>query len=82
MSVAQAHLICVALVAADLLARAWRIQWLVQGLGHRMSLWDSFVRLTFESSVILPVMSSTSRASQVPSGVRRTWESIGSWPSP
>src|SRR6185312_8353114 len=39
----QAHLLCVGLVAADLLARAWRIQWIVQGLGHRMSLWDSFV---------------------------------------
>ena len=43
----QAHLICAALVAADLLARAWRIQWLVQGLGHRMSLWDSFVLNAF-----------------------------------
>ena len=35
------------LVAADLLARAWRIQWLVQGLGHRMALWDSFVLNAF-----------------------------------
>ena len=47
MTVAQAHLVCVALVGADLLARAWRIQWLVQGLGHRMSLWDSFVLNAF-----------------------------------
>ena len=31
----------------DLLARAWRIQWLVQGLGQRMSLWDSFVLNAF-----------------------------------
>ena len=43
----HAHLICVGLVAADLLARAWRIQWIVQGLGHRMSLWDSFVLNAF-----------------------------------
>ena len=43
----QAHLICAALVATDLLARAWRIQWLVRGLGHRMSLWDSFVLNAF-----------------------------------
>ena len=47
MSPVQAHLLCVALVAADLLARAWRIQWIVQGLGHRMSLWDSFVLNAF-----------------------------------
>ncbi len=43
MSPAAAHALCLALVAIDLLARAWRIQWLVQGLGHRMSLWDSFI---------------------------------------
>ena len=47
MSPVQAHLLCVALVAADLLARAWRIQWIVQGLGHRMSLWDAFVLNAF-----------------------------------
>jgi uncharacterized membrane protein YbhN (UPF0104 family) len=43
----QAHLVCLALVAADLLARAWRIQWIVRGLGHRMSLWDAFVLNAF-----------------------------------
>jgi uncharacterized membrane protein YbhN (UPF0104 family) len=43
----QAHLVCVGLVGADLLARAWRIQWIVQGLGHRISLWDSFVLNAF-----------------------------------
>jgi uncharacterized membrane protein YbhN (UPF0104 family) len=43
----QAHLICVALVAADLVARAWRIQWLIQGLGHRISFRDSFVLNAF-----------------------------------
>jgi len=47
MSLVQAHLLCVALVAADLLARAWRIQWIVQGLGRRVSLWDSFVLNAF-----------------------------------
>ena len=43
----QAHLICLGLVAADLLARAWRIQWIIRGLGHRISLWDSFVLNAF-----------------------------------
>ncbi|HET9726005.1 MAG TPA: lysylphosphatidylglycerol synthase transmembrane domain-containing protein [Gemmatimonadales bacterium] len=43
----QAHLVCLGLVAADLLARAWRIQWIVRGLGHRISLWDSFVLNAF-----------------------------------
>jgi uncharacterized membrane protein YbhN (UPF0104 family) len=43
----QAHVICLGLVAADLLARAWRIQWIIRGLGHRISLWDSFVLNAF-----------------------------------
>jgi len=43
----QAHLTCLGLVAADLLARAWRIQWIIRGLGHRISLWDSFVLNAF-----------------------------------
>jgi len=43
----QAHLICLGLVTADLLARAWRIQWIIRGLGHRISLWDSFVLNAF-----------------------------------
>jgi uncharacterized membrane protein YbhN (UPF0104 family) len=47
MTALQAHLLCVGLVAADLLARAWRIQWIVQGLGRRVSLWDSFVLNAF-----------------------------------
>ena len=47
MTLLQAHLICLGLVGADLLARAWRIQWLVRGLGHRISLWDSFVLNAF-----------------------------------
>jgi uncharacterized membrane protein YbhN (UPF0104 family) len=47
MTPVQAHLICLGLVAADLLARAWRIQWIIRGLGHRISLWDSFVLNAF-----------------------------------
>jgi uncharacterized membrane protein YbhN (UPF0104 family) len=47
MTLLQAHLVCVALVAADNAARAWRIQWIVQGLGHRISFWDSFVLNAF-----------------------------------
>jgi uncharacterized membrane protein YbhN (UPF0104 family) len=43
----QAHLICLALVAADLLARVWRIQWIIQGLGHRMTAKDAFVLNAF-----------------------------------
>jgi uncharacterized membrane protein YbhN (UPF0104 family) len=42
-----AHLICVGLVAADLLARLWRIQWIVQGLGHRMTAKDAFILNAF-----------------------------------
>jgi uncharacterized membrane protein YbhN (UPF0104 family) len=37
-----AHAICLALVTADLLARAWRIQWLVHGLGYRISFREAF----------------------------------------
>lgn len=47
MTPAEAHLVCVALVAADLGARAWRIQWLVQGLGHRISFRDAFTLNAF-----------------------------------
>jgi uncharacterized membrane protein YbhN (UPF0104 family) len=43
----QAHLVCIALVAADLLVRAWRIQWIVQGLGHRLTVKDAFVLNAF-----------------------------------
>jgi uncharacterized membrane protein YbhN (UPF0104 family) len=43
----HAHLLCVALVAIDLLARAWRIQWIVQGLGHRMTVKDAFILNAF-----------------------------------
>jgi uncharacterized membrane protein YbhN (UPF0104 family) len=39
----DATLVCIALVIVDLVVRAWRIQWIVQGLGHRIGFWDSFV---------------------------------------
>jgi uncharacterized membrane protein YbhN (UPF0104 family) len=57
MTPVQAHLLCVALVAADLLARAWRIQWIVQGLGWRVSLWDAFVLNAFgdAASAVTPL---------------------------
>ncbi|MGH7527111.1 MAG: lysylphosphatidylglycerol synthase transmembrane domain-containing protein [Gemmatimonadales bacterium] len=47
MSLVEAHVLCLVLVAVDLLARAWRIQWIVRGLGERVSLWDSFVLNAF-----------------------------------
>src|SRR5919108_3175329 len=39
----HAHIVCLILVVIDLLARAWRIQWIVQGLGHHMTVKDAFV---------------------------------------
>jgi uncharacterized membrane protein YbhN (UPF0104 family) len=47
MSLLQAHLICVVLVAADLMARAWRIRWIVQGLGHRITVGEAFTLNAF-----------------------------------
>jgi uncharacterized membrane protein YbhN (UPF0104 family) len=47
MSVLDATLVCLALVVIDLFARAWRIQWIVQGLGHPIGFWDSFVLNAF-----------------------------------
>jgi uncharacterized membrane protein YbhN (UPF0104 family) len=47
MSPLAAHLICLGLVAVDLIARAWRIQWIVQGLGHRITVKDAFVLNAF-----------------------------------
>lgn len=47
MSLVQAHLLCIGLVAADLLARVWRIQWIVQGLGHHMTMKDAFILNAF-----------------------------------
>ena len=42
-----AHLICLGLVAADLLVRVWRIQWIMQGLGFRLRTRDAFVANAF-----------------------------------
>ncbi len=47
MTLVEAHLLCLALVVIDLLARAWRIQWIIQGLGHRISVRDSLVLNAF-----------------------------------
>jgi uncharacterized membrane protein YbhN (UPF0104 family) len=46
-SLLEATLVCMALVVIDLFARAWRIQWIIQGLGHRIGFWDSFVLNAF-----------------------------------
>jgi uncharacterized membrane protein YbhN (UPF0104 family) len=41
LSPAQAHLICLGLVAADYVARAWRIQLLTRGVGQRIGFADA-----------------------------------------
>ncbi len=43
----EAHLICLILVAFDLLARALRIRLVVRGLGHRLTLWHAFLLNSF-----------------------------------
>jgi uncharacterized membrane protein YbhN (UPF0104 family) len=43
MPLLDATLLCITLVLIDLLVRAWRIQWIVRGLGHRIRFWDSLV---------------------------------------
>jgi uncharacterized protein (TIRG00374 family) len=43
MSALEAHIICIGLVALDFLVRGWRIQWIMQGLGTRLSLGDTVV---------------------------------------
>ncbi len=43
----QAHLLCLVLVTADLIARAWRIQWIVRGLGHQLTFRDAFILNAF-----------------------------------
>jgi uncharacterized membrane protein YbhN (UPF0104 family) len=42
-SLLDATLLCIALVLTDFLVRAWRIQWIVRGLGHRIGFRDSLV---------------------------------------
>jgi uncharacterized membrane protein YbhN (UPF0104 family) len=43
----EAHLICLGLVATDVLARAWRIRWIMQGLKQDLTLKDAFIINTF-----------------------------------
>lgn len=43
MSLAQAHATCVALLLVDFIARTWRMQWLLRGLGYRLPFWEIFV---------------------------------------
>jgi uncharacterized membrane protein YbhN (UPF0104 family) len=38
----EAHALCLALVAADLVARTWRLQALVRGVGNRLTFRESF----------------------------------------
>lgn len=38
----EAHLVCVALVVVDLLARTWRIQWIFRGLRFRVPFGEAF----------------------------------------
>ncbi|MBA3521999.1 MAG: flippase-like domain-containing protein [Gemmatimonadales bacterium] len=47
MSAVEAHLLCLTLVVVDLVARAWRIQLIVRGLGQRITLGDSLVLNAF-----------------------------------
>jgi uncharacterized membrane protein YbhN (UPF0104 family) len=47
LSTPVAHLICLGLVALDLIARAWRIEWYVRGLGHPVSFWEAFTANAF-----------------------------------
>jgi uncharacterized membrane protein YbhN (UPF0104 family) len=46
-TVVQAHLLCLALVLADLVARAWRIQWILRGLDYPVRFSDAFVLNAF-----------------------------------
>jgi uncharacterized membrane protein YbhN (UPF0104 family) len=39
----EAHLLCLGLFATDVLARAWRIRWIMQGLKHNLTLKDAFI---------------------------------------
>ena len=43
----EAHAVCAALVAADLVARAMRIQWILRGLGHRTGFVEAFTLNAF-----------------------------------
>jgi len=43
MSLVEAHAICLGLVATDLLARAWRIRWIMHGLKQNLGLREAFI---------------------------------------
>jgi hypothetical protein len=43
MTPVEAHLICLSLVAADFLVRAWRIRWIMRGLGPRLRLKEALI---------------------------------------
>ncbi len=43
MSALEAHLICISLVVLDFAVRAWRIQWIMHGLGTTLTLGDAIV---------------------------------------
>ena len=43
MTLVHAHLICIVLVIVDFVARTWRMQWLLKGLGHRLPFGEVFV---------------------------------------
>lgn len=47
MSLVEAHLICLGLVTTDVLARAWRIRWIMRGLKQELTLRDAFIINTF-----------------------------------
>jgi uncharacterized membrane protein YbhN (UPF0104 family) len=42
-SLVEAHLICLGLVATDFLARAWRIRWIMQGLKQDLTIRDALI---------------------------------------
>ena len=42
LSLIEANLVCVGLVVADLLARMWRVQWILRGLGCRITAREAF----------------------------------------
>jgi uncharacterized membrane protein YbhN (UPF0104 family) len=44
MTMLQAHLLCIAVVGVDYCARTWRMQWLMQGLGHRLPFMEVFTQ--------------------------------------
>ena len=47
MSPIAAHTLCITLVALDFLVRAWRIAWIMRGLGTPLTLRDAFVANAF-----------------------------------